>query len=130
MEHGHSQPLSPDACPVAGCLEPWSQMLHPSCVGAVLSLWAGAMPLVLPLSSVAGLAENSLKLILTSAVLYFFRSWGRVVGRTGQGHVRAWGVQGCAHTGACTDTDTRERHPRYDNRGSVPVISAQNQTVD
>lgn len=130
MEHGHSQPLSPDACPMPGCLEPWSQMSHHSCVGAVLHLRARAMPLVLPLSSVAGLAENSTKLILTLAVLYFFRTWGWMVGRMGQEHVWAWGVQGCAHMGACTDIDTQERHPRYDNRGSVPVISAQNQTVD
>lgn len=64
-----------------------------------------AMPLVLPPSSASGLAENSLKLILTSSEFYVSGHRG------GAGKHGAWCVQGCARMGICTDIKAGGGHP-------------------
>lgn len=80
-------------------------------------------------SRVAGLTRNIPKLILTWVVVYFsghWCGWWAGLGGVFRGHAACRDV----HTPVSADTETGGRHPGHGHRGSVPFISAQNQTAD
>lgn len=105
MEHGCLQPLSPDPIP---CPAVWSRgpkfrttpvwELGSFCRAGASAVAQPAALLALPQNSIAGLAENSPKLILSLAVLYFSGLWGGWWGGQGWDLVCAgMCAHGCLH---------------------------------